>query len=72
MKEVISLYVSVIGVVSYLHKNEEFDHSFNPSCSLVFIIAEAAYGGAQPPGTSSFTNIMKLKLTPEILLDKIC
>ena len=41
LKEIISFYVSVICVVSYLHKSEEFDH-FNPSCSLVFIIAEAA------------------------------
>ena len=72
LKEIINLYVSVICVVSYLHKNEEFDHSFNPSCSLVFIIAEAAYEGTHLPGTSSSTNGMKLKLTPEILLDKRC
>ena len=38
-KEIISLYVFVIYIVSYLHENEELDHFFNPSCSLVFIIA---------------------------------
>ena len=72
LKEMISFFVSVICVVFHLHKNEEFDHSFNPSCSLVSIIAEAAYGGAHPPGTSSSTNGMKLKLTAEILFDKRC
>ena len=58
--------------MSYLHKNEEFDYSFDPSCRLVFIIAETAYGGAHTPGTSSSTHGMKFKLTPEILLDKRC
>ena len=38
-KEIISLCVSLIYIVSYLHENEEPDHFFNPSCSLVFIIA---------------------------------
>ena len=26
-----NLYVSAIYIVSYLHENGEFDHSFNPS-----------------------------------------
>ena len=67
-----NLYVSAIYIVSYLHENGEFDHSFNPSWSLVFIIAKATYGGAHPPGISSSTHGMKLKLTTEMLLDKRC
>ena len=58
LKELISLHVSVIYIVSYLYKikNWSRSNSFSPLCSLVFIIAKAAYGDVHPPGTSSFTH----------------
>lgn len=69
LKELISLHVSVIYIVSYLYKikNWSRSNSFSPLCSLVFIIAKAAYGDVHPPGTSSSTHVVKLKVIFEVL-----